>query len=565
MSFRSLYRKFRPSTFEEIVGQSHVIKSLKNSINFERISHAYLFCGSRGTGKTTVARIFSRAVNCEKTCEGNPCNECKTCLAILNEKIFDVYEMDAASNNGVDNIRKINDEILYRTFQTKHKIYIIDEVHMLSSGAFNALLKTLEEPPENVVFILATTECHKIPETIISRCQRFDFKRIKTAEIVANIERIAKFENINITFDAIWMISEISDGSMRDALNYLDVCMVAGCEVTYDYVVEIFGSIDKKFIFKMTQDIKNKDIKNVLKTSYELLDLGKDSSRIFESILSFFENILHYKTIGNANEVIQDGLSTSERCAFFAKEFSFQEISETINILNEYFLLLNSSKNSSLALTAALIRICSKKKSYEILEKNFCELEKEILKIKKNIEIVLNNKNFNDEILDNNKRNECVSNFEKSFLNDMDCEEMNKKNENYEENVFNITENKNFCEGEVLEKNLNETAEHNNSGDLWSRLLEKIRSESKKLFKILYSAKVQMRDNKIIIYLRGLDYIKVNTSKGKKYLRDVISEISSEDFEVIINDTEVDGNKNESLNEILSFKDKLPGVMMIEE
>ncbi|HIT86609.1 MAG TPA: DNA polymerase III subunit gamma/tau, partial [Candidatus Coprocola pullicola] len=224
MSYTALYRKFRPDTFSGVIGQEHIVKTIKNQILSDRVSHAYLFCGTRGTGKTSTAKIFARAINCLAPKEGNPCNECTLCRAALENRSMNVIEIDAASNNGVDNIREIREEVKYPPTQGKYKVYIIDEVHMLSSGAFNALLKTLEEPPEHVIFILATTDPQKVPATILSRCQRFDFHRITTEQIAQTLSEYMKIEDIPVQKEALHYIARLGDGSMRDSLSILDQC-----------------------------------------------------------------------------------------------------------------------------------------------------------------------------------------------------------------------------------------------------------------------------------------------------------------------------------------------------
>ena len=241
MSYTALYRKFRPAEFEDVKGQDHIITTLKNQIKADRIGHAYLFCGTRGTGKTTVAKIFAKAVNCEHPVDGSPCGECTMCKNIAAGTSMNVIEIDAASNNGVDNIREIREEVSYRPTEGRYKVYIIDEVHMLSIGAFNALLKTLEEPPEYVIFILATTEAHKIPITILSRCQRYDFKRITIDTIAARLDELMKKEQVEVEEKAIRYIAKAADGSMRDALSLLDQCIAfyLGQKLTYDHVLEV--------------------------------------------------------------------------------------------------------------------------------------------------------------------------------------------------------------------------------------------------------------------------------------------------------------------------------------
>ena len=246
MSYTALYRKFRPSEFSDVKGQDHIVTTLKNQINADRIGHAYLFCGTRGTGKTTVAKIFAKAVNCERPVDGNPCGECASCRAIAAGTSMNVIEIDAASNNGVDNIREIRDEVAYSPTEGKYKVYIIDEVHMLSIGAFNALLKTLEEPPSYVIFILATTEAHKIPITILSRCQRYDFRRITVETIADRLRELTEKEQVEVEEKALTYIAKAADGSMRDALSLLDQCIAfyLGQKLTYDHVLDVLGAVD---------------------------------------------------------------------------------------------------------------------------------------------------------------------------------------------------------------------------------------------------------------------------------------------------------------------------------
>ena len=244
MSYTALYRKFRPDEFEDVKGQDAIVRTLKNQINADRIGHAYLFCGTRGTGKTTVAKIFAKAVNCEHPVDGSPCGECAMCKSIAAGT--SMIEIDAASNNGVDNIREIREEVTYRPTEGKYKVYIIDEVHMLSIGAFNALLKTLEEPPEYVIFILATTEAHKIPITILSRCQRYDFKRISIETIAARLRELIDKEGWDVEDKAVRYIAKMADGSMRDSLSLLDQCAAFYMNetLTYDHVLEVLGAVD---------------------------------------------------------------------------------------------------------------------------------------------------------------------------------------------------------------------------------------------------------------------------------------------------------------------------------
>lgn len=262
MSYTALYRKFRPGEFSEVKGQDHIVTTLKNQIKADRIGHAYLFCGTRGTGKTTVAKILAKAVNCEHPVDGGPCNECPTCKSIAAGTSMNVVEIDAASNNGVDNIREIRDEVQYSPTEGKYRVYIIDEVHMLSIGAFNALLKTLEEPPSYVIFILATTEAHKIPVTILSRCQRYDFKRITVDTITDRLKELTDREGVEVEEKALKYIAKSADGAMRDALSLLDQCIsfYMGQKLTYENVLEVLGAVDTEVFSQMLRLIISGEI-----------------------------------------------------------------------------------------------------------------------------------------------------------------------------------------------------------------------------------------------------------------------------------------------------------------
>lgn len=259
--YRVLYRKWRPQTFEEVYGQPHITATLKNELVSGRVAHAYLFTGSRGTGKTTCAKILSKAVNCLSPHDGDPCNECEICRGIDNGSVLDVIEIDAASNNGVDNIRDLRDEANFTPVKAKYRVYIIDEVHMLSTGAFNALLKILEEPPEHVIFILATTEVHKLPATILSRCQRFDFKRITPEDICARLQYVAEHENITLDEDAAALIAKVADGALRDALSLLDRCCAVDEHITSEVVTKSAGLAGRDYLMRLSKCIIKKGLR----------------------------------------------------------------------------------------------------------------------------------------------------------------------------------------------------------------------------------------------------------------------------------------------------------------
>ncbi len=297
MSYQALYRKWRPSVFEDVVSQNHIVSTLKNQINTNKIAHAYLFCGSRGTGKTSTAKIFSRAVNCENPVNGNPCNQCDTCKGILSGSIFDVVEIDGASNNKVDDIRNIRDEVVYPPADCKYKVYIIDEVHMLTTEAFNALLKTLEEPPSYVIFILATTEFHKIPATIISRCQKFDFKRITYKDTSERIKKVAQSDNIKISDSAVKLLAKAADGSLRDGLSKLDQCLALGLsEIDCSDVATVIGASDPEFLSAFCDSIIDRNLKEALKYLDDGVNMGIDPMRLYTDTIDYFRDLLMIKT-----------------------------------------------------------------------------------------------------------------------------------------------------------------------------------------------------------------------------------------------------------------------------
>ena len=306
MSYTALYRKWRPTSFEEVRGQDHIVKTLKNQINSGRIGHAYLFCGTRGTGKTSIAKIFARAVNCEHPVDGSPCGECSMCRQIAAGASLNVVEIDAASNNGVGNIRDIREQVQYPPTDGRYRVYIIDEVHMLSIGAFNALLKTLEEPPSYVIFILATTEVHKIPITILSRCQRYDFKRISIDTIAGRLAELTQAEQIDVDDRALRYVARAADGSMRDALSLLDQCVAFhfGEKLTYDNVLEVLGAVDNRVFSKLFQAVLASDTKACIREIEEMIIQGRDLSQLVNDFVWYMRNLLIAKTTDEPGDML---------------------------------------------------------------------------------------------------------------------------------------------------------------------------------------------------------------------------------------------------------------------
>ncbi len=359
-AYRALYRKWRPMKFEDLVGQRHVSDTLRGAVVSGRIAHAYLFCGTRGTGKTSAAKIFSRAVNCQSPENGEPCNKCETCKGILNGTILDVYEMDAASNRGVESIREIREEVVYAPVGCKYKVYIIDEVHMLTTEAFNALLKTLEEPPEHTIFILATTDPNKLPQTVLSRCQRFDFRRIGTDDIVRRISRIAEAEGIDITPDAAELVAELGDGSMRDAISTLDRCAAFGGEkLTTERVGEITGIIGSKRLFDIADAVAKDSAKDALAVSGEVLNAGKEAQFLLENLIEHFRALLICKTTDKPAAMLEKTEQAAERYSKQAEKYSSERILYSIKALSDCLAQAKWLSKPRIAVETAMVKLCS--------------------------------------------------------------------------------------------------------------------------------------------------------------------------------------------------------------
>ena len=360
MSYTALYRKFRPTEFEDVKGQDHISQTLQNQIKANRIGHAYLFCGTRGTGKTSVAKIFAKAVNCEHPVNGSPCGECAMCKAISEGTSMNVIEIDAASNNGVDNIREIREEVAYRPTEGKYKVYIIDEVHMLSMGAFNALLKTLEEPPEYVIFILATTEVHKIPVTIMSRCQRYDFKRITIDTIAARLQNLMDKEQIEVEERAIKYIAKAADGSMRDALSLLDQCIAfyLGQKLTYDHVLEVLGAVDTEVFSKLLRELLARDVVKVLASVEELIMQGRELGQLTTDFTWYLRNLLLVKSSDNMEDVLDVSTENLMQLKEEAKMIEYDALIRYIRIFSELSNQLKYATQKRVLLEVSLIKLC---------------------------------------------------------------------------------------------------------------------------------------------------------------------------------------------------------------
>lgn len=356
--YRALYRKWRPQVFSDVSGQNHITETLMNEISTGRLSHAYLFTGSRGTGKTTCAKILAKAVNCLNPQNGSPCNECRICKGIDDGSILDVTEIDAASNNSVDNIRDLRDEVNFTPAAAKYRVYIIDEVHMLSTGAFNALLKTLEEPPEHVLFILATTEVQKLPATILSRCQRFDFRRIPPESIAARLMTVAENENLQLSDDAALLIARISDGALRDALSILDQCAGYNEPITVNTVGNAAGLLGKDYLFEISDALLNQDSPAVLDIIDRLHSSSCDMERLMSELVNHFRNIMMAKTTRNPEKFIVSTPDELQRYKENADKMTYGTILHIMETLCREASQLKYSSHQRAQTETTLIRLC---------------------------------------------------------------------------------------------------------------------------------------------------------------------------------------------------------------
>ncbi len=382
MSYTALYRKFRPQEFEDVRGQEHIVTTLKNQIKADRVGHAYLFCGTRGTGKTTIAKIFAKAVNCEHPADGSPCGNCPSCKAIAAGSSMNVIEIDAASNNGVDNIRDIREEVAYSPTEGKYKVYIIDEVHMLSMGAFNALLKTLEEPPSYVIFILATTEAQKIPVTILSRCQRYDFRRITIETISGRLTELMEQEQVQVEPKAIRYIAKTADGSMRDALSLLDQCIAfyLGQSLTYDHVLEVLGAVDTEVFSVMLRKIIQKDITGAVLQLEELIVQGREPGQFVTDFTWYLRNLLLLQSSDNMEDVLD---ISGENLALLKEEADLVETIQLMRYIRVFSELSNQIRFAAqkrVLIEIALIKLCKPEmeRDYDSLVLRIAQLEKKL-------------------------------------------------------------------------------------------------------------------------------------------------------------------------------------------
>ena len=472
--YKALYRKYRPKTFDEICGQEAVTASLKNQVKNNEISHAYIFQGTRGTGKTSAAKILSRAVNCLHPVDGNPCNECENCKQILNESVLDVVEMDAASNNGVDDIRELKEKVIYPPQSLKYKVYIIDEVHMLSKGAFNALLKILEEPPRHLIFILATTEIQKIPTTILSRSQKYNFKRISIDEIKENLKRVTELEGKSCDDEVFTLISKSADGAMRDALSVLDQLLTKNKEhINIDDAMEVLGISSSELLFSLSKALVEKNVSQTLFAIDEIYKEGVDFNTLSSQILSHFRDLLLVKTMGEAQKII-----------YTSHLSEFQEIAGRVN-LEDLLIIIDILKNLSVEIKYA----DNKRVVFEMNAIKICNrvLKDDLILRVKALEDKVSNLSNNNYLQNNFRDNETITS-QNNFNN---IKSKSKEITNQKENSYE--EKPDEKGNESIEKSnqsaiIKNNGEVNEKGDT-SLFLEKIKSDWQKIVNELKSQK----------------------------------------------------------------------------
>lgn len=359
--YQVLYRKYRPRVFADVYGQDHVTSTLKNEIKEGRISHAYLFTGSRGTGKTTCAKILAKAVNCPNAVDGEPCNACEICKGLDSGTIYDVVEIDAASNNGVDNIRDLREEVNYTPTRGKYRVYIIDEVHMLSTGAFNALLKTLEEPPAHVIFILATTEVHKLPATILSRCQRFDFKRIQPETMAVRLQQVAGLEGMELAPDAATLIARIADGALRDGLSILDQCAGRSKQITAQLVSEVAGLAGREALYRLSDAVLARDSSAAAEELAQLHENSYDMERLCVEMINHFRNFMMVKTVKKSRELIICTDDEYKHIEESAGQFTLAQILRGLDLFQSTLVKIKGGATPRIEMEMAFVRLCEPK------------------------------------------------------------------------------------------------------------------------------------------------------------------------------------------------------------
>lgn len=520
MSHQAIYRKFRPKVFDDVLGQEHVTKTLKNQIVSKNIAHAYLFSGIRGTGKTSTAKIFARAVNCLNNHDGNPCNECQICESILDETNMDVIEMDAASNNGVDDIRELRDKVMFLPVRSNYKVYIIDEVHMLSKGAFNALLKTLEEPPEHLLFILATTEPQKIPATILSRCQRFDLKRINSDIVVENMKKICSDLDINFEEKALKLIAANSEGAMRDALSILDRCISFNDEVDYETVINLLGTVNYQVILDTARAIVSKSIEKTMNLVDSTLNSGKELSFFLDELIICFRNMLIIKTTNSSENLMRISEDEIDEIVELNKKITVDELVKIIEELSVAQAECKRALNPRVLLETKLIKML-----HNVHYVNFESLVRRIEELE-------NNRSANQSFTDLGKKQETyqTKNIISTDVPKQSQRTIVKKTAANEETKLIIEDKQKEFE------NKSDKDIYNAIIDGWQLILKEIRTENAGLQAIIRESVLSEVVNKKAVFEFDPKYTfhisAANLPKNKQKFKEVLSNFLKDNCEV---------------------------------
>ena len=505
---KALYRVYRPKNFSDVIGQEHIVRTLKNQIESNNVGHAYLFCGTRGTGKTSTAKIFSRAVNCTNLHNDEPCNECENCREILEDKTMDVVEIDAASNNSVDDIRELRENVKYSPAKAKYKVYIIDEVHMLSQGAFNALLKTLEEPPSYVIFILATTEPHKIPATILSRCQRFDFKRVTVKDISSRMRYICEKEGIEADEKALNLIARNSQGALRDALSILDQCIsFEGNKISYNDVIELLGSVNIEQLFDLAESVIKEDTRKSLQILNDFIIWGKDVRNLVNDLIDHFRNLMVCKISNDLDEIISLPEETIDLLKQQAETIDTNNLIRILNILSETQDGMKISSNPRVLMEVTMMKIA---------QPMFDESKEALIKRIENLEQKIESGNIK---VNHISTNQTVDNF----------------NENNQQN------------NNTVEKQEDENIEYENlKGDdiklvekSWKKILQKMKEDKNQVIRALLQDVDSFNiseDTLYIIFTDNYSFAKsrLDSPATIQYVEKVIREVLNRSFSVKI-------------------------------
>lgn len=519
--YKALYRKHRPDSFDGIVGQDMVIRTLKNQIKNGQIAHAYLFCGPRGTGKTSTAKVFSKAINCENIKEDGPCGVCDVCESMASGSNMDIIEIDAASNNSVDDVRDLREKVKFPPTKGSYKVYIIDEVHMLSQGAFNALLKTLEEPPKHVVFILATTEPHKLPATILSRCQRFDFKRIGQGTIVEWIRSIAQKEGLDIEESALYSIARQAEGGARDALSLLDQSMgLYGKKISNEGILSILGTASQDFLFTTVDDLIAGRVQGLLEAINKLVDNGKDLSVFVKGLNGHLRDMLVAKLCDKPSDLIDRERSELDRLINQAQGASETRLVRAVEILSELLAVMKNSSQPRILLELALIKICrpSQEDSYDALIDRIELLEK--------------------QVKDNSQRlprqmTEAVAVYEKepSPNASIDIVERVPAKEDYESDPG--PESSLEPDSIPMPKDEGAKAKVKDPIANWPQILELVRKDRIAIYGLLADAKPRLKENRLILYfppMQGFYAAAIDKEDNKAYLEGLIKQLTGTDL-----------------------------------